>query len=193
MKLSKQKTAGFCCNVWCLSSKSTHPGIAPRSGHSIFTMSDVTLTGQFSCVQRPKVNVFLFLFLQILGLISTCILICRTREVKYDRLENAQRDGLRVWGEAALGNEHSPYPQYCLQCPFVHLFSACTRSRWSNLWLKCGLGRFWILRRSREIDRRCGWCMLWGNGCTLRRHLLFVFGPHETLGGTHDVLHWLLV
>ncbi|KAK7116190.1 tetraspanin-3-like [Littorina saxatilis] len=37
-----------------------------------------------------------FAIIQILGLISTCILICRTREVKYDRLENAQRDGLRV-------------------------------------------------------------------------------------------------
>lgn len=37
-----------------------------------------------------------FALIQILGLISTCILICRTREVKYDRLENAQRDGLRV-------------------------------------------------------------------------------------------------
>ena len=36
-------------------------------------------------------------FFQILGLITTCILICRTRDVKYDRLENAQRDGLRVW------------------------------------------------------------------------------------------------
>ncbi|XP_076443368.1 tetraspanin-3-like [Babylonia areolata] len=37
-----------------------------------------------------------FALIQILGLISTCILICRTREVRYDRLENAQRDGLRV-------------------------------------------------------------------------------------------------
>lgn len=37
-----------------------------------------------------------FAVIQILGLISTCILICRTREVRYDRLENAQRDGLRV-------------------------------------------------------------------------------------------------
>lgn len=37
-----------------------------------------------------------FAVIQILGLITTCILICRTREVKYDRLENAQRDGFRV-------------------------------------------------------------------------------------------------
>lgn len=37
-----------------------------------------------------------FAVVQILGLITVCILICRTREVKYDRLENAQRDGLRV-------------------------------------------------------------------------------------------------
>nr|KAG5687552.1 hypothetical protein BaRGS_023108 [Batillaria attramentaria] len=36
------------------------------------------------------------IYTKILGLITTCILICRTREVKYDRLENAQRDGLRV-------------------------------------------------------------------------------------------------
>ncbi|PVD19586.1 hypothetical protein C0Q70_20076 [Pomacea canaliculata] len=37
-----------------------------------------------------------FAVIQILGLISACILICRTHEVKYDRLENAQRNGLRV-------------------------------------------------------------------------------------------------
>lgn len=42
-------------------------------------------------------------FVQILGLISACILICRTHEVKYDRLENAQRNGLRVWGVGPAG------------------------------------------------------------------------------------------
>ncbi|XP_041366724.1 tetraspanin-36-like [Gigantopelta aegis] len=37
-----------------------------------------------------------FAVIQILGLLSVCVLLCRSREVRYETLTNAQRDGLRV-------------------------------------------------------------------------------------------------
>ncbi|XP_071083969.1 tetraspanin-3-like [Haliotis cracherodii] len=105
-----------CCGVHNASDWATSPGwgnttMVPRSCCKNATNCSPSLKGtdiyDEGCLDLLKDKFLMnlvyiaavtvaFAIIQILGLISACILLCRSRDVRYETLESAQRNGLRV-------------------------------------------------------------------------------------------------